>query len=67
MQLEGLRLRKIIKYGLEDQVSEARHLLNVLHTDSKVKERRRTGEEDTARTRHPGTEIAVVGPAACRP
>ena len=43
-------------------------LLNGLHTDSKAKERlKRTGDEDTARTRHPGTEVAVVGPAACRP
>ena len=46
--------------------SKARHLLNDLHTDSKAKERKRTGDEDTAR-RHPGTEVAVVGPAACRP
>ena len=46
--------------------SKARHLPNDLHTDSKAKERKRTGDEDTAR-RHPGTEVAVVGPAACRP
>ena len=39
-------------------------LLDGLHTDSKAKEGKRTGGEDTARTRHPGTEVAVVGPDA---
>ena len=50
-RLESLRLRTIIKYGSEDQVSEAKRSLNDLQPGNKAKERKGTGGEDTVPTK----------------
>ena len=50
-RLESLRLRTIIKYGSEDQVSEAKRSLKDLRPGSKAKKRKGTEGEDTVPTK----------------